>query len=99
MLQEEEVVLRTGLVVAIAAATLIVAGCGGGGSHVTRQGALLRNFEALLHESFPGRSVVSMRTRRSGDLDFVCGGFCAPLSTYSPYWFVFRHPGRSAFRL
>jgi hypothetical protein len=60
---------------------------------------LLRNFEALLHQSFPGRSVVSMQTRRSGELNFMCGGFCAPLSTRAPYWFVFRHPGRSAFHL
>jgi len=61
---------------------------------LTAQGRLLSNFEALLRTAFGTRAVFASRGE-----NFSCAGACAPLSTYSRYWFVFKSPARSTLHL
>jgi len=53
---------------------------------LTARGDLLFDLEGLLGQQF-GSSLVSV----TGRADFSCSGVCTPLSTYSPYFYVFAH--------
>jgi hypothetical protein len=80
-----------------------VSSCGGDddGSPpaLTRAGRTLWQFEALLNDTFGGRSVSARYDTRTGMVDFACAGDCGPLSEWSEYAFVFRNARRSSFRL
>lgn len=61
---------------------------------LTAQGRLISNFEALLRTTFGMRAVFVSKGE-----NFSCAGTCAPLSTYSRYWFVFKSPARTTLHL
>jgi len=68
-------------------------------AHLTAQGRLLWNFEALLKETLGGHQVcVSTKTRLGTRWNFTSGS-CAPLSTYLFYKPVFARPRGFTFHI
>ena len=65
------------------------------GVQLSKNGALLWNFESLLKEKFGDRVPAA-----SGYENFDCSGNeCSPLSKYSPYFYTFTDLGHSSFRI
>jgi hypothetical protein len=86
-----------------------------GSSAITADGDLVWNLEALLRATFGTSQPSSSDLTATGPtnpanpppnsttgpyLNFNCAGIdCAPLSTYSPYWYTFSDPTDSTFHL
>jgi len=91
-----------------ASLTLLVGATGCGGKHasagppigLSKGGAILWQFEALLHDTFRNNEVCA--SGRLG-LNFTGGltasNACTPLAVYSPYFYVFAHARHSAFHI
>lgn len=66
---------------------------------LTARGRLLWNFEALLKQTFGRRQVCTSSSKRLKTRWNFTAGLCAPMSTYSSYWFVFARPRSAAFHI
>jgi hypothetical protein len=61
---------------------------------------MLWQFEALLNDTYGGRSVAAHYNRRTGVLNVGCAGeSCGPLSYWTQYAFTFREAKDSSFHL
>jgi hypothetical protein len=85
--------LAVAVVLVLVLATTAAGSTHGPPSGLSDGGRALWNFEALLHDTFGDRDVCT-----AGSLNFVSNG-CSPLSTYSPYFYVFAGAHDSAFHL
>jgi hypothetical protein len=95
--------------------TSAVSASGSLSAATTSEGRLLWNLEALLRATFGNSQPASSDLTATGPtnpsnpppnsttgnyVDFNCAGdHCAPLSTYSPYWYTFSDPIDSTFHL
>ena len=98
-------VLAAGLGLALFLGCFLAA-CGAAGEEpgpppgLSKNGRILWQFEALLHDTFGQRDVCSSGGSRQnftgGD---VAAGACAPLAVYSPYFYVFADAHGSVFHI
>ncbi len=88
------------VVIALVVAATTGASASGPPSGLTKTGQVLWNFESLLRQTFGNRHICSSgRWRQNFTGGDLSKGACAPLATYSPYFYVFDSARGSAFHV